>query len=939
MAQQQDYLLQIHGLFTNPSTFNGVPVGAASAADNLNIDRENIASCRRGFDFYGNPLGTGVIKNLIQYQTSLIASTSDNLLWYDSNAAGLWAQYPGSYTPPSSLAGSRIRSVQANKNLYLTTNLGIYKTDVLATAPYQAGAPKGLGGTATINNTGGSGFMTNDTFIGYEVVWGYTDANNNLILGPPSELVVVGNESGGPIATVGIIVGGTGYGNATYNNVPLTGGTGTGAQATIVVSSTTITSVVITTNGTGYRPNDVLSASNSNLGGSGSGFSTTILTISGGTANVDVKFLIPKGIQTNWIYQVYRSLESNDFLLDPNAVPSANLYLTYQGTVTNTDLNNGYVIFTDITPDDLLGTELYTNPDQQGVDQANWQPPLAQDIAYYKNYTFFANTRTVQTLQNESLIASGSPNGIQIGDTIEFTDSGTSESFTLTGGSSEVPSSGTFQIFSTGDPALDITNTAQSMLRVLNQFSANNFLVGYYLSSFTQTPGQLLFQKLTLDQNYFYINCSRSTCFSPSIPSSGTLTQSTNDISPNRLFYSKYLQPDAVPLLNYYDVGSAVEQIDRILPLREGLIILKQDGIYRLSGTSPANFYIELIDNSLKSIAPNTADILNNFVYFLSNIGVVACSESGVNINSRPIENLLLQNISPQLFPNLQEVAFGVGYNSDKKYILSLPSSGTDVLASKQYVYNYITEQWTTWSKPMSSGIINTKDDKLYLGNQLVNSHYNVLQERKNFTTSDLADESYTINITGINGLVLTLTDVSEVAVGGTIQQIVSNGPTNTSTIVSVNTTNSTVTVADLISFWETGSASFYTPISITYSTIQIDCGNAGMLKHISDISFIFSVTQFPSISVNYQSDLTSDIYVAPITVINTQGWGDLAWGSGPWGGAASAQKRLRALVPRTISRANWLLISLSNTLCFADFGLSGISIMFNQMSSRQGHG
>lgn len=935
---QQDYKVQIHGLFTNPSTFTDVPPGIASAADNLNIDRENIATTRRGFEFYGNPLGTGVIKNLIQYQNALIASTSDNLLWYDSNNEGLWAQYPGTYTPPSNQAGSRIRSIQANKNVYLTTNLGIYKTDVLANAPYQAGAPKGLGGTATINNSGGSGFMTNDTFVGYEVVWGYTDANDNLILGPPSELVVVGNTSGGPIATTGTLVGGTGYANGTYNNVPLIGGSGISAQATFVVSSTTVTSVVITNNGTGYRPNDILTVVNSFLGGTGSGFSATVETISGGTANVNVNFLMPKGVQINWIYQVYRSLESNDFLLDPNAVPSANLFLTFQGNVNSTDISNGYISFTDITPDNLLGTELYDDPDQQGSAQDNWSPPLAQDIAVYKNYTFYSNTRTVQTLQNESLIASGPPNGIQVGDTLTFTDSGSSSTFTLTGDSVETPSTGHFQVFSTGDPALDITNTAQSMLRVLNQYSANDFIVGYYLSSFTQTPGQLLFQKLTLDQPYFYVNSSRSTCFSPSIPTSGNLIQSTNDVSPNRLYYSKFLQPDAVPLLNSYDIGSAVEPIDRILPLRDGLMILKQDGIYRLSGTAPP-FTVELIDNSCKSISPNSADILNNTVYFLSDIGVVSCSEQGVNIISRPIENLLLANTSPQLFPNLQEVSFGTAYNSDKRYILALPNSGTDILSSKQYVYNYVTQQWTSWSKPMSSGIVNAKDGKLYLGNQLVNSHYNVLQERKNFTAGDLADESYTVSITAINGLNLTVVDASNTQVGGTIQQILDTGPVNTSVITAVDTVNNIITVADLISLWATGDATVYTPIPVIFTTVQLDCNNAGILKHISDISFIFSVTQFPSITVNYQSDLTSDVVIAPITVINTQGWGEFAWGAGPWGGGTSAQKRLRSLVPRSISRCNWLLISLSNNLCFADFGLSGTSITFNPLGSRQGHG
>lgn len=78
------------------------------------------------------------------------------------------------------------------------------------------------------------------------------------------------------------ITGGSGYVNGTYTNVPLTGGTGSGAKATITVSGGAVTDILVTTPGTGYASTDSLSASNANLGGSGSGFSTTIYV---GTGN------------------------------------------------------------------------------------------------------------------------------------------------------------------------------------------------------------------------------------------------------------------------------------------------------------------------------------------------------------------------------------------------------------------------------------------------------------------------------------------------------------------------------------------------------------------------------------------------------------------------------------------------------------------------------
>lgn len=83
----------------------------------------------------------------------------------------------------------------------------------------------------------------------------------------------------GVIATHGSITGGSSYVNGTYSNVPLTGGTGTGARATIVVAGGAVTTVTITKGGAGYTVADSLSASNTYLGGAGTGFATPVATL------------------------------------------------------------------------------------------------------------------------------------------------------------------------------------------------------------------------------------------------------------------------------------------------------------------------------------------------------------------------------------------------------------------------------------------------------------------------------------------------------------------------------------------------------------------------------------------------------------------------------------------------------------------------------------
>jgi hypothetical protein len=92
----------------------------------------------------------------------------------------------------------------------------------------------------------------------------------------------------GSLNAMGAITGGSSYVNGTYLNVPLTGGTGVGAIATITVAAGAVSAVTITNPGAGYTAADSLSASNTNLGGAGSGFAIPATSINAYTASVAV---------------------------------------------------------------------------------------------------------------------------------------------------------------------------------------------------------------------------------------------------------------------------------------------------------------------------------------------------------------------------------------------------------------------------------------------------------------------------------------------------------------------------------------------------------------------------------------------------------------------------------------------------------------------------
>jgi hypothetical protein len=116
----------------------------------------------------------------------------------------------------------------------------------------------------------------------------YTDINElSFILGPTpdSGYTVEMHYFYYPVSIVqgaintGTITAGFGYANGLYSNVPLTGGSGSGATANITIAGNLITSVKLNNKGNFYAVGDVLTASIAYLGGIGSGFQYTVTIV------------------------------------------------------------------------------------------------------------------------------------------------------------------------------------------------------------------------------------------------------------------------------------------------------------------------------------------------------------------------------------------------------------------------------------------------------------------------------------------------------------------------------------------------------------------------------------------------------------------------------------------------------------------------------------
>lgn len=327
-------------------------------------------------------------------------------------------------------------------------------------------------------------------------------------------------------------------------------------------------------------------------------------------------------------------------------------------------------------------------------------------------------------------------------------------------------------------PAQQLDQVARSLINVINK--KDTIVYAYYNSGYNDTPGQVRFEHQDITGSQYFFTASDPTTdsdpdlsnrisgqFTPNLPVSGYTIGSTNEISPNRVYFSKIQQPEAVPLVNYIDIGPRDREIKRIIALRDSLFVFKENGIYRISGET-APFVVQEFDFSAQVLASDSASILNNQIYALSTQGVIKVSDTGVDIISRPIENILMNIVKNEY--NYKSLSFGIGYETDRSYLLFLPSSVNDTVATQCLRYNIFTSTWTKWDVSATCGIVNFADLTLYIGAGDINY---VEKERKNLSRLDHADREYilSINDNGVNNNDILVNSINEVTVNDVIVQ------------------------------------------------------------------------------------------------------------------------------------------------------------------------
>lgn len=630
---------------------------------------------------------------------------------------------------------------------------------------------------------------------------------------------------------------------------------------------------------------------------------------SGGSRDVILTFTIPAGVSTFDFYQIYRSSQSASATDEPND----ELQLVYESNPSSAEITARSITVTDSTPDSLRGAYLYSNANQEGISESNDTPPLSKDICPFKNFMFFADIQTKYSL-NIKLLAAGGSSGLIVDDTI------TIDSMVFTAKAGETIASGYFKVFSAGSASQNIDDTARSLVKVINQYSSNTSIYAYYISGYTDLPGQILLERRSLTDDSFTVEVSRSTSWDISDG------ESDNASYPHAISWSKIQQPEHVPTSHLEFVGSKNSPIRRILALRDSLFIMKDDGIWRLTGSNGA-WSIEPLDTSTKILSPESAVVLNNQIFALTDQGIVTISDIGVAVISRPIEDQI-NNLIGINYEGLKNLSFGVSYETDRKYILWTITGSADTYPTQAFVYNTFTRCWTTWDKPAQTGLINKFDNLIYISNP--EDKY-ILKERKSYTALDFVDESFgNYEVISFDEKKVVLNSINNLRIGDMLYQTsVINSP-----IVDIDASTNTVTVND-DRVWEIDVVTIFKGINCEIEWINQDCDNPGLEKHFQEAVILFKKQSFVNAQLSFYTDISGGYEITNIAGVYGSGvWGASPWGVDLWGGI-TRPKPLRTFIPREKSRGSIISIKFSNRQGFSEFSVQGISLQFTMVSER----
>jgi hypothetical protein len=410
-------------------------------------------------------------------------------------------------------------------------------------------------------------------------------------------------------------------------------------------------------------------------------------------------------------------------------------------------------IFVDTIVDASRGTTLYTSPSREGIEAANDTPPACGAMAVFKGALFCGNTigpyQQAVSYTYSSTALSGVAAGIGLRTYGGLSAVGSNQ---ITGMASTVGLERGMIVNAADFPSgTFITNIAGAVLTM----SANALSVGVSFSFYDSLSwdggttwralatissgasvypfygdfsvvGYNILPAVVGYTNTFVIRSSRVDALRPSLLAThggeyspalpvygGTPLLAPRDTDKNGLRWSNPDEPEHFPPKNFAFVGDKKREILALVSTRDALFIFKEDGIWRLTGAN-GQYRIDPFDLTTRCVLPSSVVPLRNKIYMLSNKGIVAVSDEGVEVVSRPIGDQLKYFVNELTINKPVDGGYyfdgylgsAVGYagaanERDHEYMLlvyNMMSNQASAIARGILVYNADTQAWTSWN-------------------------------------------------------------------------------------------------------------------------------------------------------------------------------------------------------------------------------------------------
>jgi hypothetical protein len=528
-----------------------------------------------------------------------------------------------------------------------------------------------------------------------------------------------------------------------------------------------------------------------------------------------------------------------------------------------------------------------------------------------------------------------------------FTFVAASAPTTLTDLDFEGVTNGTYPIFQLSDSAtnlsIGIRDTAIGLVKAINRDTTSP-VYARYVSGVDDLPGKFFLESKTFNTNPIQLRAvtaaatTPGSAFSPVLTTSFSDTESDQSVDPNTAAVAKVGEPEAVPRTSRIVIGARNKHGQRIFALRDSVLVLKDDGVFRVDGDRPSNLVATILDNTVVPIAPSTAVLSNNTVVFLADQGVSTATATSVEVISRMGIELPLQAVIGN--SNIATASSAVAYESQRLYLLTTIAP-QETTATRVYCYNFLTQAWTTWDTLFKQAIVGPNDKLFY-----ISMSNTVKKERKNQNKLDYTDESFAITVNSVTNSGATANITSSLSIPASGDVIVQSNVISRIKLVTSLGAGAYSIQFEQAGNLQTGANTIYKGYTAEIKTAPFHGGLTNREKHFAQ----FQVhTKDRSISVIEMTFANESFGSSEATtwrlseVASSSGWGNEPWGFFPWGledginlsyGTQPAPA-IRIYVPRFAARGTYIQAILSHTMGAEPMNIQAIGYQLRAYQER----